>query len=98
MNTLYLKPHCLVSDARLLLRTQANISKLKNETKHESFLIEKNEMENFMERCMLTAGSKPHHARSLASCLIAADYRGHFSHGLNRLGIFEYSRQFHFAR
>ena len=51
------------------------------------FLIEKNEMENFMERCMLAVGTKGDHAKSLASCLIAADHRGHFSHGLNRLGI-----------
>lgn len=49
-------------------------------------LIEKNEMENFMERCMLAAGCREAHAKSLAACLIAGDYRGHFSHGLNRLG------------
>ena len=49
-------------------------------------LVEKSEMENFMERCMLAVGTKPDHAKSLASCLIAGDYRGHFSHGLNRLG------------
>jgi hypothetical protein len=82
MNSLFLKPNRLA----LLVRFQSDKSQLKSETKYESFLIEKNEMENFMERCMLTAGSKPHHAKSLASCLIAADYRGHFSHGLNRLG------------
>lgn len=52
----------------------------------QAFLVEKAEMERFMEKCMLTAGAKTHHAQSLASCLIAADYRGHFSHGLNRLG------------
>ena len=50
-------------------------------------LIAKNEMENFMERCMLAVGTKPAHAKSLASCLIAGDHRGHFSHGLNRLGL-----------
>ena len=54
--------------------------------KAEYYLIEKDEMENFMERCMLTVGTKKDHAKSMASCLIAADYRGHFSHGLNRLG------------
>ena len=53
----------------------------------EYYLIKKDDMENFMERCMLAAGAKPDHAKSLASCLIAGDYRGHFSHGLNRLGI-----------
>jgi LDH2 family malate/lactate/ureidoglycolate dehydrogenase len=40
-----------------------------------------------MERCMLAVGTKPDHAKSLASCLIAGDYRGHFSHGLNRLDM-----------
>ncbi len=50
-------------------------------------LVGKNEMENFMFNCMVTAGAKKEHAESLASCLIAADYRGHFSHGLNRLGL-----------
>ena len=51
-------------------------------------LIRKDDMENFMERCMLAAGSKSDHAKSLASCLIAGDYRGHFSHGLNRLDMY----------
>ena len=38
-------------------------------------LIKKNDMENFMERCMLAVGSKQSHAKSLANCLIAGDYR-----------------------
>jgi LDH2 family malate/lactate/ureidoglycolate dehydrogenase len=56
--------------------------------KTEYYLVEKNEMENFMERCMLAVGTKPDHAKSLATCLIAGDYRGHFSHGLNRLDMY----------
>ena len=55
--------------------------------KDTHFITSLDEMESFMERCMLAVGSKPSHAKMLASCLIAADYRGHFSHGLNRLGI-----------
>ena len=51
-------------------------------------VIDKDEMENFMVRSMLAAGAIEAHAKSLASCLIAGDYRGHFSHGLNRLGTF----------
>jgi len=50
-------------------------------------IVEKNEMEKFIENCMLAVNCKASHAKLLASCLIAADYRGHFSHGLNRLGI-----------
>lgn len=52
------------------------------------YIIDKNEMEDFMTNCMTTAGSKQAHAKSLASCLILADYRGHFSHGLNRLDMY----------
>ena len=52
------------------------------------FLVRKDDMENFMQRCMLAAGAKQSHAESLASCLIAGDYRGHFSHGLNRLDMY----------
>lgn len=52
----------------------------------KQYLVAKSEMEEFMFKCMIKSGAKIEHARSLASCLIMADYRGHFSHGLNRLG------------
>ena len=55
------------------------------------YTVNKTEMEDFMDRCMVTAGSKPTHAKMLASLLVEADYRGHFSHGLNRLGIINIS-------
>lgn len=35
---------------------------------------------------MVAVGTKPHHARSLAEVLVEGDHRGHFSHGLNRMG------------
>ena len=44
-------------------------------------------MRGFIVRCMETVGTKSEHAESLAELLITADYRGHYSHGLNRLGI-----------
>ena len=44
------------------------------------------EVKAFIERCMLSAGAKMSHGCQLAEVLVAADYRGHFSHGLNRLG------------
>lgn len=52
------------------------------------YVVENEEMVQFMQRCMVKAGSKPAHAKALADCLLAADYRGHYSHGLNRLGIY----------
>lgn len=54
----------------------------------DHYLVDKNDMEDFMFRCMISAGSKKDHAKSLAACLIMADYRGHFSHGLNRLDMY----------
>ena len=41
-------------------------------------------MEIFLTKCMVSVGTKESHAKILANCLITADTRGHFSHGLNR--------------
>jgi len=49
-------------------------------------LVAKTEVTAFIERCMVAVGTKPAHAKALADNLTMADYRGHFSHGLNRLG------------
>jgi len=46
------------------------------------------EMHAFMVRCMQKAGAKVDHSTSLADLLLAADYRGHYSHGLNRLDMY----------
>jgi LDH2 family malate/lactate/ureidoglycolate dehydrogenase len=64
------------------------MSSTHNNSKSDTcYLIKKNDMKNFMHQCMIVAGSKQDHANSLASCLVTGDERGHFSHGLNRLGI-----------
>ena len=44
------------------------------------------EVTAFINNCMVAVGTKPEHAEQLAEVLIDADYRGHFSLGLNRLG------------
>ncbi|GFR84180.1 malate dehydrogenase [Elysia marginata] len=46
------------------------------------------EMHQFVVRCMEAVGTKREHASALADLLVAADYRGHFSHGLNRLDMY----------
>ncbi|XP_070561658.1 uncharacterized oxidoreductase YjmC-like isoform X1 [Ptychodera flava] len=51
-------------------------------------LVELNEARAFIERCMVSAGTKPVHAATLADVLVTADDRGHFSHGINRLDIY----------
>ena len=44
------------------------------------------EVSKFIVRCMVAAGAPEDGANVLADVLVTADYRGHFSHGLNRLG------------
>lgn len=49
-------------------------------------VISVKEVSRFAEDCMVAVGTPQKHAKALADILIAADYRGHYSHGLNRLG------------
>ncbi|KAL7857750.1 hypothetical protein AOLI_G00178520 [Acnodon oligacanthus] len=51
-------------------------------------LLVQAEVQAFIEHCMLAVGTRPSHARSLAEVLVEGDMRGHYSHGLNRLGEF----------
>ncbi|XP_065167226.1 uncharacterized oxidoreductase YjmC-like [Atheta coriaria] len=42
----------------------------------------------FMTDCMMAVGSPREHAEALAVLLAEADYRGHYSHGMNRLDMY----------
>lgn len=53
-----------------------------------AYLVSVKDAKNFVERSMVAVGTKKEHARALADVLILADQRGHYSHGLNRLGNF----------
>ncbi|VDK77983.1 unnamed protein product [Litomosoides sigmodontis] len=46
------------------------------------------EVTRYMVDCMVKAGTSKDHAQQLASVLVAADVRGHYSHGLNRLAMY----------
>lgn len=50
-------------------------------------IVSLDEMRSFITRAMEAVGTDSSHARTLADVLVMGDYRGHFSHGLNRLGI-----------
>ena len=50
-------------------------------------IVPQEEVRQFIERALIKVGVDPSHASSLADNLLAADYRGHFSHGLNRTGL-----------
>ncbi|KAK7508680.1 hypothetical protein BaRGS_00000246 [Batillaria attramentaria] len=51
-------------------------------------VIPREELHAFVVRSLEKVGAKTSHARDLADLLVAADYRGHFSHGLNRLEFY----------
>ncbi|XP_057381229.1 uncharacterized oxidoreductase YjmC-like isoform X1 [Daphnia carinata] len=46
------------------------------------------EVKRYATDCMVSVGVKEDHASALADVLVAADYRGHYSHGLNRLEMY----------
>lgn len=46
------------------------------------------ESRRFMVDCFLASKTPDKHAREMADLLIEADYRGHFSHGMNRLEMY----------
>lgn len=52
-------------------------------------LVEAQEVHEFITRCIEKCASTPvEHAACLADVLVAADLRGHYSHGLNRLEMY----------
>ncbi|CAG2167507.1 unnamed protein product [Oppiella nova] len=51
-------------------------------------IISRNEIQSFMKRAMIAVGTNISHAEILSDVLVAGDYRGHFSHGLNRLELY----------
>jgi len=54
----------------------------------ESPIVPLAEFHDFVVRCMMAVEVSRDHAEALADLLVAADYRGHFSHGLNRLEMY----------
>lgn len=46
------------------------------------------EAKKFMKNCFLAVGASAQNAETVSSNLLEADYRGHYSHGMNRLGTF----------
>ncbi|KAF8572496.1 hypothetical protein P879_00509 [Paragonimus westermani] len=51
-------------------------------------VISREEVIDFCVRCMEKVSVCPSHSKSLANVLVAGDYRGHYSHGLNRLEMY----------
>jgi len=57
-------------------------------TNDKSNTVAVEEVKSFIQRCMEAVGTSSKHAVALADNLTAADHRGHFSHGFNRLEMY----------
>ncbi|KAK3603644.1 hypothetical protein CHS0354_017361 [Potamilus streckersoni] len=57
-------------------------------TEHGSKIVPLAELQTFVVRCMGAVGISEDDAGALADLLVSADYRGHYSHGLNRLQMY----------
>lgn len=44
------------------------------------------ESRRFILECLVAVGTPKEHAKAMADLLVEADHRGHYSHGMNRLG------------
>ncbi|KAI6181501.1 hypothetical protein M3Y98_00836000 [Aphelenchoides besseyi] len=66
------------------------IQKCQNESTmtDEKFVVKVEDMRRFVIDCMAAVGAKEENGKKVADLLIAADQRGHYSHGLNRLRIY----------
>jgi len=51
-------------------------------------VVPKDEVIRFIEECMCKAGTTVEDARVVGHHLMTADYRGHFSHGMNRMQMY----------
>ena len=51
-------------------------------------LVDPQEARDFIKRCIEKCGSSVEHAECVADVLVAADLRGHYSHGLHRLEMY----------
>ncbi|KAK5642467.1 hypothetical protein RI129_008634 [Pyrocoelia pectoralis] len=59
-----------------------------SEENSETPLIPLKEGRRFIVECLQAVGTPQKHAEAQADLLIEADYRGHFSHGMNRLQMY----------
>ncbi|XP_044744357.1 uncharacterized oxidoreductase YjmC-like [Coccinella septempunctata] len=56
--------------------------------KHDTPLIPIPEVKRFIFDCMRAVGTPDDYSQQMAEILADADYRGHFSHGMNRLAMY----------
>ena len=55
---------------------------------NKNFVVPKEDVQRFIRDCMKKSGVNEKDADTVAHHLMTSDYRGHFSHGLNRLEFY----------
>ncbi|XP_076183040.1 putative oxidoreductase YjmC [Ptiloglossa arizonensis] len=80
---------------RIAPRFHADTSKLDgciarrmNTGRYDDTVVAKEEVIRFISSCLCKAGAPIENARIVAHHLMTSDYRGHFSHGMNRVAMY----------
>lgn len=79
------------SAASFFQKLEQNILRRKNSSSSSSekfVLVPKAEVERFVSDCLKSVGAMDEDSKTVGHHLMTADYRGHFSHGLNRLEMY----------
>ncbi|XP_053685038.1 uncharacterized oxidoreductase YjmC [Sabethes cyaneus] len=72
-----------------IARVTASKGQIRNMATHvKPRLIAVEEARRFMVDCFVKSKTPLEHAKQMADLLVEADYRGHFSHGMNRLEMY----------
>lgn len=58
---------------------------MKMEVNQDRQVVSLAECRRFITECMIAVGTPESHAKAQSDLLVEADYRGHYSHGMNRL-------------
>ena len=82
------KPFSQTQHLSTVVEDKSRFSEDDNEVPEADRYIHKSEVERFMVDSMVKVDTERNRAEMLAANLSEADYRGHFSHGLNRLAMY----------
>ena len=70
------------------LQQQQQVSKMATSLNCDELVVPKEEVIRFIADCMTKAGARHEDAEAVGHHLMTADYRGHFSHGMNRMQMY----------
>ncbi|XP_043281101.1 uncharacterized oxidoreductase YjmC [Venturia canescens] len=78
-------PRTFFTSSRAMASSKARAEHV---TRVDDLVVPKDEVTRFIAECMRRVGAKQEDAITVAHHLMTADYRGHFSHGMNRMEMY----------